>query len=126
MKWELKERKANPATGKIQEYKIIVETTKGTDTIEAKVSVPPCPRGQRPTSWHSSDVSNWLKEKGLDIDKPLTSKTLTDVKAMTKTFTFSLKKKKKIPVQAKTTRSRSKKMPIKKTLTTSAETESEE
>ena len=118
MKWELKETKKNPATGKTQEYKIIVETTKIDNVLKATVTVPACPRGQRPTSWHSKDVLNWLQQKGIAVDKPLSSKTLTDITSETKTFDFSLIKKTTTPTRTKTTRGRTKKTPTKPTTTT--------
>jgi len=121
MKWELKETKKNPATGKTQEYKILIETVTRGDVLEAKVTSPNCPRGQRPIIWHTVDVLNWLKQKGLAVDKPLKNNTLTDITSETKTFAFLLNKTKKASTtksrSTSTSRSKTRKPPTKTTST---------
>lgn len=93
MKWQVVDEKHNSAKNIIQKYNIDIETTKSGNTLEAKVTVPACPRGQRPVVWSELDVMRWLNEKGYDITSTLQSETLSDAVANTVTYSFSLKQK---------------------------------
>jgi hypothetical protein len=93
MKWQVTDKKYNPATRKTQEYNIVIETTEKNNMVKAEVTVPACPRGQRPVVWHTTNVSTWLKEKGFDIADILQTETLSDTTNMTGTYSFSLKQK---------------------------------
>ena len=93
MKWQVVDEKYNPGKKITQKYNIDISASKKENILEVKVTVPACPRRQRPVSWHSHDVIRWLKEEGYDIGDTLKSETLTDVKNNTATYLFSLKQK---------------------------------
>jgi len=89
MKWQVLDKKHNPAKNKTQEYNITLETTEKNNTVEVKVTVPACPKGQRPVVWHAINVLNWLQQKGYDVTDVLQSETLTDASAVGQTGTYS-------------------------------------
>tara|TARA_R110000796_G_scaffold48626_4_gene116501 strand:+ start:360 stop:770 length:411 start_codon:yes stop_codon:yes gene_type:complete len=106
MKWQVTDKKYNPATGKTQEYNIAIDTTEKDNMVEVRVTVPPCPRGQRPVTWHATNVLSWLKEKGLNVVDTLQTETLTDATAKTGTYSFSLRQKQNKVRHAKTNKTR--------------------
>lgn len=115
MKWQVIDKKHNSAKNITQEYNITLETTEKNNIVEVKVTVPVCPRGQRPVTWHATNVLNWLQQKGYDVVDALQTETLTDATAQTGTYSFSLKQKQNKTKQSRT--SKTKKNSTKSSLT---------
>lgn len=112
MKWQITDKKTNLATGKVQEYVITLDTTQTSDRLVVEVTVPECPRNQRPVTWHARDVCGWLAEKGIKVDKTLKRETLKDIYTCKAEYTFSL------PKAVKTTSKTNKRVTKKRMSTT--------
>ena len=136
MKWQVIDKKHNSAKNKTQEYNITLEATEDNNIVEVKVTVPACPRGQRPVAWHTTNVSDWLREKGYDIASVLQSQTITDAStvAQTGTYSFSLKQTQNKVKQTRTNKTKknstkssadSKTDRISKTVTSALNTDTE-
>lgn len=99
--WKIQETLENLTTGKTQYYDITIDTHQEDGILNVSISVNECPRGQRPTTWYSNDVTKWLEDKGLRIDKAMKQDVLRDIDGCKATYVFSLKKEKKIIPKSK-------------------------
>jgi hypothetical protein len=108
MKWQVVDKKYNSAKNTTQEYNITLETTEENNTVEVKVTVPACPKGQRPVTWNAINVLNWLQQQGYNVSNTLSSETLTDASAIanTGTYSFSIKQAQNKTKQTKTNKTR--------------------
>tara|TARA_R110000765_G_scaffold296980_1_gene392088 strand:+ start:2396 stop:2767 length:372 start_codon:yes stop_codon:yes gene_type:complete len=111
--WVVQETKENLTTGKNQHYDITIQVVRENDIINVLTSVNICPRGQRPTTWHSGNVADWLKQKGYNIEKVIRQQTLKDIEEGKAEYVFSLKKEKKVLKPLKSNESVTKASPNK-------------
>tara|TARA_R110000824_G_scaffold399263_1_gene604499 strand:+ start:10895 stop:11293 length:399 start_codon:yes stop_codon:yes gene_type:complete len=92
MKWQVTDKKYNPATGKTQEYNIAIDTTEKDNMVEVRVTVPVCHRDSRPVTWNSHDVIGWLKENNIVVESIIRDYALENTGTCTRTYSFVKKR----------------------------------
>jgi hypothetical protein len=107
MKWQIVDEKYNSGKSRIQQYNIELETSETGGLLDVHVKVNQCPRGQRPVTWNTQNIIQWLKDKGMIVEHPVKTSVLKDIGDCTASYIFKIKKQATKP--NKTSKKRNKK-----------------